>query len=122
MTKWGNTQFYHSHKNFDHKKRFTVAVNVPSSKEFLELIKQHKPVILELGISYVHDNDNYVKSIGRQISSNRIKKHNFYIEKKFDYEKEIYVSLKNEYEGLRLDFRIPSEPNKKAYFVYADLL
>ena len=122
MSKWGNIQFYHSHKNFDHKRRFTMAVDIPSTKEFLESVNKHKNINLKLGTALVHSNDNYVKSIGRQISSNRMKEHQFYVEKKFDYSQEVYVCLKNEYMGLRLDFRIPNDPNKKAYFVFADLV
>ena len=88
---WGNVQFYHA---MGHpycpphlRKRFTVALEMPSKRFLLALQNgmfhgdryDHPEIELSIGISRVNPKDQYVKKTGRELSHGRLKKIKFYL-------------------------------------------
>jgi len=63
-------QFFHQ-PHLDSKK-YTVCVDIPPKEEFLELtLNPHTLLELNCGVAFCSEEDNYVKKIGRQLSSSR---------------------------------------------------
>lgn len=74
-----DVQYYHQKEMYNNPlsavpdKRFTAAVAIPNIKTLLETITSvGKTINLPIGISYVHPNDQYQKSIGRALANERI--------------------------------------------------
>lgn len=54
-------------------KRFTAAVGIPDIKTLLDTITSvGKTLTLSVGVAYVHPNDQYQKSIGRELAKDRL--------------------------------------------------
>jgi len=89
--KWGDVQFYHqmSHPLCPPhlRKRYTVAIEIPSKRFLLALQNgmfngeryDHPEIELNIGLSKVNPKDQYTKRIGRELSHERIKKIKFYL-------------------------------------------
>ena len=66
-------QYFHSN-TWDKWNRFTSAVEIPSKEALLNMLQfgTDKVINLNAGYSLVNPKDNYVKKVGREISSKRL--------------------------------------------------
>lgn len=74
--KYGAIQFSHHNSIFDDKK-YTIAVEVPPKGLLLNCVKEFtlgtKSIrTFRAGLATTHDNENYVKKTGREISMSRL--------------------------------------------------
>ena len=74
------------HRNVDIQKGYkkTFAFEAPDAEQFLMIVKHklrgsHFPVFIKVGIANVHIKDNYRKSTGRELATERLKSREFYI-------------------------------------------
>lgn len=67
-------QYFHSPEY----NKFTIAVDVPNKDSLLQLLKEQKRIFkIKIGKSFCNDKDQYVRSIGRDLSSSRIQEELF---------------------------------------------
>jgi len=136
MSKWGNVQFYHINNNWlNGEGRYTVAVEVPNTELLLKLCRREiENIEIKIATSKVHPKDNYVKDLGREVSFSRLNNFLSFELKKpiIIFDKQIDSNLQERSKNYtltiqcikkyRLTFKVPKDPNKKAYFIHADLL
>jgi len=121
-TKWGEIQFYHDMGAYPKKR--TYALEVPSREILkvlaLDLLNGNRPQIeFKVGYSIVNPEDNYNKSIGRNISCEKLKMEKFCLEE-FICNKPNRWVLEFKSEKLQVAFRL--NPNiGKPYFIFADI-
>lgn len=113
-----NIQFYH-----DLHSRVTVAVLVDfTAQEIMDAIGELKQpaAYLTVGIAKVHPDDNYNKSIGREVSVSKMDSKMFIVGALFYKNKKPYVQMvhKEEDKTLVLTFSL-KEGRDKPYFVEA---
>lgn len=71
-------QYYHKKEKqsddfVSDTRRYTAAVEIPNIKTLLEtIISVSKTLTLSVGIAYVHPNDQYQKSVGRELAKTRM--------------------------------------------------
>lgn len=106
-----NVQFYH-----DFKDRKTYAVDVNFDKQdLLELLSDpFKPIHFMVGIAKVHPNDQYVKSIGREISKENLSfvKFQFLESKLLSLQESLVVEYYSFENNMSIKFRLSDQSDK----------
>lgn len=70
-----NIQFYHKTPNrcYQNESPITIAVEVPSKEQLRYATNTFDEIFVNVGRAKLHPNDQYIKSIGRQVASSRMK-------------------------------------------------
>jgi hypothetical protein len=86
---WGNVQFFHEQSKFRclDRKKFTVAIAMPTVKQLLKLQQrlvksidyESPPLTIRIGRTTVNPKDQYTRSIGRKLSFERIQPVQFFL-------------------------------------------
>lgn len=93
------TEFVHLN---DAERKFlvkgTIAAEVPSSDDLLELTKlgNSRRINIKCGYSILKEDDNYCKKVGRELSSSRMKELTFFLDRSVYSEETVMLLLKNE--------------------------
>ena len=113
MDKENTLQFYHS--QFERK---TYAVDVNFSKEALinMLHNFSEPLVLQVGIAQVHPDDQFVKSVGREVALDYLEDFEFKLKRVHVDGKRALFYLTTS--GFGLCFRIHEE-SQKPHFINA---
>lgn len=105
-------QFFH-----DKEHGATYAVDVIFDKEdLIETIHNfNKLIVLQVGVSNVHPNDPYIKKVGRELSSQRLKPIDFKLDRVYhiysDNDK-LFINYYSESAKLYIKFRINAKSDK----------
>lgn len=119
MIKEDNLQYFHNPQE-----KFTICCEVPSKEELMLqlgmcLTFDKKTFPLNVGIAKCHPEDNYIRKVGKEISSQKLEEIHFLIDK-INFINEDYYCIKLFFQtGLlmtKLELEVKSD-NKKVYFV-----
>ena len=117
-----NKQFFHYLKDSS-KGGKTFCVELPDSTEFglmiLNNIVNNDPIKLKIGIAKCSDKDYYIKKLGRELSSNRLKDEDFDLIKVTKNLNKSLVVLYNNNLHTELAFQLNAK-SQKVWLLYAD--
>lgn len=100
-------QFFHAFEE-----RITYALDVNFNKhDLLEAVHHFdKKVLFNVGCSFVHPNDVYTKSVGRDISSTRLEPVEFKLDMIHNHGEKIYLRFQSD--SLNVEFRVCNNSDK----------
>jgi hypothetical protein len=115
MDKYEDIQFFHDFEN-----GCTYALEVNFLKEDLleSLCHPFTKAKFNLGVSYLHPDDNYSKEIGREVSSGKLEPEKFNLLTVARVSDMIYITYENE--DMYLKFRL-FEHSSKPHFIGIEL-
>lgn len=73
--------YFHYNKNrTEYGQPFTVCIDIDFTKDLLYMcLRDNLPVMLSVGKTRLHEDDLFIKSVGRETSKNKLLIHTFYI-------------------------------------------